>query len=138
VDFFGDFPGSFGFLAAPAGVQQQPSVLGRGTSQFCDKVFGHGFEEASNSFVPVQNSLEAVLFPASSVANNGAAGEGKDDAVERVKKRRRESAQRSRARKNAYLRSLEVRCKLVGAWANWSWGRVLKSKTLSLGRFGGT
>lgn len=34
-----------------------------------------------------------------------------EDKVERVKQKRRESAQRSRARKNQYMRDLEVRCK---------------------------
>jgi hypothetical protein len=33
-----------------------------------------------------------------------------DNAIEKIKQKRRESAQRSRARKNSYMRQLEVSC----------------------------
>jgi hypothetical protein len=35
-----------------------------------------------------------------------------EDPTERMKQKRRESAQRSRARKNAYMKQLEVRTRL--------------------------
>jgi len=87
-------------------VQQQQGLLPEQLMAFSNPAgMGGAFSNPLMNNLPVMLSMRNLVSQKNHVEL--------DETVEKIKKKRRESAQRSRARKNAYMKSLEVENKLL-------------------------